>query len=164
MTHVNHLGFRNFHSPGWVTSFITVFFSIGSLDLFHDLPKPHRFFSSNSVELGAGLALDSAPPVPAEVPVEEYGIWQLSEQQWGVIISMRWSSMSCFFVLGAWDSNIPIFTAAAFNYTPYAAGSFIALGGIATLPFLLASIKPVYVGLSQASNEFIQQWPYLFTA
>jgi MFS family permease len=49
--------------------------------------------------------------------------------------------MSCFFVLGAWDSNIPIFTAAAFNYTPYAAGNFIALGGIATLPFLLASVR-----------------------
>jgi MFS family permease len=49
--------------------------------------------------------------------------------------------MSCFFVLSSWDSNIPIFTAAAFNYSPYAAGNFIALGGIATLPFLLASVR-----------------------
>ncbi|KAJ6525126.1 major facilitator superfamily domain-containing protein [Mycena capillaripes] len=133
--------FNGYTGPGWVTSFITVLFSIASSYLFQDLPKPHRFFSSNSVELGAGLALDAAPPVPAEVPIEEYGIWQLSRQQWGVIISMCWSSMSCFFVLAAWDSNIPIFTATAFNYTPYAAGNFIALGGIATLPFLLASVR-----------------------
>ncbi|KAJ7318204.1 major facilitator superfamily domain-containing protein [Mycena albidolilacea] len=133
--------FNGYTSSGWVTSFITVFFTIASLYLFEDLPKPHRVFSSNSVELGAASALASAPPVPAEVPVEQYGIWQLSGQQWGVIISMCWSSMSCFFVLSSWDSNIPIFTAAAFNYTPYAAGNFIALGGIATLPFLLASVR-----------------------
>ncbi|KAJ7312260.1 hypothetical protein DFH08DRAFT_1044755 [Mycena albidolilacea] len=98
--------------------------------LFEDLPKPHRIFSSNSVELGAASALASAPPVAAEVPVEQYGIWQLSGQQWGVIISMCWSSMSCFFVLSRWDFNISIFTPAAFNHTPYAAGNFIALGGI----------------------------------
>ncbi|KAF7356112.1 hypothetical protein MVEN_00941600 [Mycena venus] len=133
--------FNGYTSPGWVTSFITVFFTIASLYLFEDLPKPHRFFSSNSIELGAGSAPASAPPVPDEVPVEQYGIWQLSGQQWGVIISMCWSSMSCFFILGSWESNIPIFTAAAFNYTPYAAGNFIALGGIATLPFLLASVR-----------------------
>ncbi|KAJ7908634.1 hypothetical protein B0H13DRAFT_2496163 [Mycena leptocephala] len=35
----------------------------------------------------------------------------------------------------------PSSPAAAFNYTPYAAGNFIALGGIATLPFLLASVR-----------------------
>jgi hypothetical protein len=49
--------------------------------------------------------------------------------------------MSCFFILGSWEANIPVFTAAAFNYTPYAAGNFIALGGIATVPFLLASVR-----------------------
>jgi hypothetical protein len=48
--------------------------------------------------------------------------------------------MSCFFILGSWESNIPIFTAAAFNYILYVAGNFIALGGIATLPCLLPSV------------------------
>jgi len=133
--------FNGYTSPGWVTSLVTLFFTIASLYLFEDLPKPHRFFSSNSVELGASSAAAPTSAVPAEVPVEQYGIWQLNRQQWGVIISMCWSSMSCFFILGSWESNIPIFTAAAFNYTPYAAGNFIALGGIATLPFLLASVR-----------------------
>jgi MFS family permease len=105
--------------------------------LFQDLPKPHRLSNFNSVELGAS----SAPTDPAEIPIEQYGIGQLTMPQWGVIISMCWTSMSCFFILGSWESNIPIFTAAAFNYTPYAAGNFIALGGIATLPFLLASVR-----------------------
>jgi MFS family permease len=49
--------------------------------------------------------------------------------------------MSFFFILASWESNIPIFTAVAFNYTPYAAGNFIALGGITTVPFLLASVR-----------------------
>ncbi|KAJ7221105.1 hypothetical protein C8J57DRAFT_1254115 [Mycena rebaudengoi] len=134
-------------SPGWVTSSITVFFSIASSYLFEDLPKPHPFFSSNSVGLGADSALASSPPVPAGVPVEQYGIWQLSGQQWGVI-------SPCFFILGSWDSNIPIFTAAAFNYTPYAAGNFIALGGIATLPFLRVAIF-IWSGIGVPRNPLM---------
>ncbi|KAJ7869536.1 membrane transporter [Mycena leptocephala] len=133
------VGFSN--QSRMVTSFITVFFTIASLYLFEDLPKPHRFFSSNSPELGAGTTPTSASPARAEVPAEQYGIRQLSRQQWGVIISMCWSSMSFFFILASWESNIPIFTAVAFNYTPYAAGNFIALGGITTVPFLLASVR-----------------------
>ncbi|KAJ7923458.1 major facilitator superfamily domain-containing protein [Mycena leptocephala] len=129
--------FNGYTSPGWVTAAFTLCFAIASMYLFQDLPKPHRLSNSNSVELGAS----SAPADPAEIPIEQYGIGQLTMPQWGVIISMCWTSMSCFFILGSWESNIPIFTAAAFNYTPYAAGNFIALGGIATLPFLLASVR-----------------------
>ncbi|KAJ7227876.1 major facilitator superfamily domain-containing protein [Mycena haematopus] len=133
--------FNGYTSPGWVTSLVTLLFMIGSLYLFKDLPKPHRLFVSNSVELGPEPAL-AAPAAPTEVAaVEHYGIWQLTSQQWGVICSMCWASMSCFFILGSWEANIPIFTAVAFNYTPYAAGNFIALGGIATIPFLLASVR-----------------------
>jgi hypothetical protein len=110
---------------------------IASLYLFKDVPKPHRVPSSNSVE-GAGAAPTSASGTPAEVPIS---VGQLTRQQWGVIVAMCWTSMSCFFILGSWEANIPVFTAAAFNYTPYAAGNFIALGGIATVPFLLASVR-----------------------
>ncbi|KAJ6605330.1 hypothetical protein DFH09DRAFT_1300063 [Mycena vulgaris] len=39
------------------------------------------------------------------------------------------------------DITIPVFTAVAFDYSPYAAGNFIALGGIATVPFLLVSVR-----------------------
>ncbi|KAJ6481079.1 major facilitator superfamily domain-containing protein [Mycena sanguinolenta] len=136
--------FNGYTSPGWVTSLTTLFFMVGSLYLFKDVPKPERIVVSNPVELGAGSAEPApvTPSTPADVSaVEQYGIWQLTGPQWGVIFSMCWASMSCFFILGSWEANIPIFTAVAFNYTPYAAGNFIALGGIATIPFLLASVR-----------------------
>ncbi|KAF7370172.1 hypothetical protein MSAN_00647700 [Mycena sanguinolenta] len=136
--------FNGYTSPGWVTSLVTLFFMIGSLYLFEDVPKSQRIAFSNPVELGAASA-ESAPatPVaPAEVAADEqYGIWQLTRPQWGVIFSMCWVSMSCYFILGSWEANIPIFTAVAFNFTPYAAGNFIALGGVAIIPFLLASVR-----------------------
>ncbi|KAJ7736585.1 major facilitator superfamily domain-containing protein [Mycena maculata] len=133
--------FNGYTSPGWVTSTFWLIFAIASTYLFHDLPKPHRLFSSNSVELGASAAPTSPANAPVDVHPAEYGIGELTLRQWGVIISMCWSSMSCFFILGSWEANIPVFTAGAFNYTPYAAGNFIALGGIATIPFLLASVR-----------------------
>ncbi|KAJ6559952.1 hypothetical protein B0H19DRAFT_1069665 [Mycena capillaripes] len=43
--------------------------------------------------------------------------------------------MTCFFILDSWEVNISVFTAAAFNYSPYAVGNFIALGGVATIPY-----------------------------
>ncbi|KAJ7648656.1 major facilitator superfamily domain-containing protein [Mycena polygramma] len=124
--------FNGYTSPGWVTASFTLFFALASMYLFHDLPKPHRLFISDSVELGTATA-------PASAPAEQHSISQFTVREWGVIASMCWTSMSCFFILGSWESNIPIFTAHAFNYSPYAAGNFIALGGIATLPFLLLS-------------------------
>ncbi|KAJ6478064.1 major facilitator superfamily domain-containing protein [Mycena vitilis] len=123
--------FNGYTSPGWVTASFTLFFALASMYLFRDLPKPHRLFTSNSAELGTATA----------PPVEQQSISELTLREWGVIASMCWTAMSCFFILGSWESNIPIFTAHAFNYSPYAAGNFIALGGIATLPFLLLSVR-----------------------
>lgn len=48
--------------------------------------------------------------------------------------------MACFFNLGAWEANIPVFTGAALNYSPFAAGNLIALGGVCTFPFLIANV------------------------
>ncbi|KAJ7148554.1 membrane transporter [Mycena crocata] len=131
--------FNGYTSPGWVTSSCWLFFAIASTYLFHDLPKPHRFFSTTSAAAELG-----AVPTPASLVTPHEGklsLSQITRSQWGVIASMCWTSMSCFFILGSWESNIPVFTAAAFGYTPYAAGNFIALGGIATLPFLLLSVR-----------------------
>ncbi|KAF7303575.1 hypothetical protein MIND_00586800 [Mycena indigotica] len=131
------IGFKNnvfngFTSTGWVTAAFTVIFAVWSFRLFQDVPKPTRISDQASLE---------APPV-APHP-DDYGFTQLSLQQWGVLFSMCWASMTCFFILGSWEANIPIFTASApaFHYSPYAAGNFIALGGIATLPFLLANVR-----------------------
>ena len=58
---------------------------------------------------------------------------------------MCWFAMTCFFILGAWESNIPVFTgsdapANPFHFSPFAAGNLIALGGACTIPFLLLNL------------------------
>ena len=58
---------------------------------------------------------------------------------------MCWFAMTCFFILGAWEANIPVFTASPsplspFDFSPFAAGNLIALGGAATFPFLFLNV------------------------
>ncbi|KAJ6463135.1 membrane transporter [Mycena vitilis] len=118
--------FNGYTSPGWVTASFTSCFAILSMCLFKDVPK------RPSGEDPAG------PVVPHP---EDYGFRQLTTTQWGIIVSMCWDAMTCFFILGAWEANIPIFTASVFHYSPYAAGNFIGLGGVATIPFLLANVR-----------------------
>jgi TRAP-type C4-dicarboxylate transport system permease small subunit len=59
--------------------------------------------------------------------------------QWGVAVCMCWFAMTSFFILGAWESNLPVFGADTpkFHWSPFAAGNFIALGGITAFPFLI---------------------------
>lgn len=45
-------------------------------------------------------------------------------------------------VLGAWESNIPVFGSSGnpLHFSPFGAGNFIALGGITTFPFLIMNL------------------------
>ncbi|CAK5283418.1 unnamed protein product [Mycena citricolor] len=119
--------FNGYTSPGWVTAFVTLLFATVALCLFQDVGKPQQ----SGAENGAA----------ADPPRSDGSLKDLTREQWGVIASMCWTAMTCFFVLGSWESNIPIFTAVSLGYSPYAAGNFIALGGVATLPFLLLNIR-----------------------
>ncbi|KZT01892.1 MFS general substrate transporter [Laetiporus sulphureus 93-53] len=70
---------------------------------------------------------------------------RMSAAQWGVTATMCWFAMTCFFILGAWEANIPVFTESnlrvnPFHFSPSAAGNLIALGGICTIPFLLVNL------------------------
>ncbi|KAJ7700707.1 membrane transporter [Mycena rosella] len=132
--------FNGYTSPGWTTAGFWLVFGLASTYIFKDLPKPHRSSDFNAVELAAG-ALPTPPRASPDPQTQNISFRQINTRQWGVIISMCWLSMSCFFILGSWESNIPVFTAVAFNYNPYNAGNFIALGGIAVLPFLLVSVR-----------------------
>lgn len=69
----------------------------------------------------------------------------MSAGQWGITATMCWFAMTCFFILGAWEANLPVFTGSdsplsPFHFSPFAAGNLIALGGACTFPFLLANV------------------------
>lgn len=71
--------------------------------------------------------------------------WRMTAAQWGVTATMCWFAMTCFFILGAWESNIPVFTGSEsslspFHFSPFAAGNLIALGGVCTFPFLFLNL------------------------
>lgn len=73
-------------------------------------------------------------------------IRHMSAPQWGVTATMCWFAMTCFFILGAWEANIPVFTdsdspLSPFHFSPFAAGNLIALGGACTFPFLLLNVS-----------------------
>lgn len=69
----------------------------------------------------------------------------MTRPQLGVTVTMCWFAMTCFFILGAWEANIPVFTSSdspmnPFHFSPFAAGNLIALGGVCTFPLLLANL------------------------
>lgn len=135
--------FNGFTSPGWVIAAAWVVFFTASILLFKDVRilrrsnipiTPLSEPSANNVDSPALLAAFQSDEI------HEEDNHHISLRQWGVIITMMWYAMTCFFILGAWESNIPVFTAELFNYNPYNAGNFIALGGITTFPFLVLNV------------------------
>ncbi|KAJ7758657.1 major facilitator superfamily domain-containing protein [Mycena metata] len=125
--------FNGFTSPGWITSSIWLLFTVAIALLFRDLPAPLNPNTSEAIELGPMPLPTQPPPAPQDSP--------LTRRQYATIFTMCYASAACFFILGSFQFAIPIYTAVEFGYSPYAAGNFIALGGIATLPFLLASVR-----------------------
>lgn len=96
----------------------------------------------------AGPSTSVAPTMSAsaeaiEVPLESR--MRMSWAQIGVTATMCWFAMACFFILGAWEANIPVFTSSnsmlnPFHFNPTASGDLIALGGVCTIPFLLVNL------------------------
>ena len=123
--------FNGMTSPGWVMSVIWILFWILSTQIFKDVPIRSQ---RESYELSQTNQTQNESQSPAERQ-------QVTPQQWGVIICMCYYAMTCFFILGSWEANIPVFTAQALDYSPYRAGNFIALGGIAAFPFLILNVR-----------------------
>lgn len=127
--------FNGVTSPGWVIAIIWMMFWGLSNLIFQDVP-PQRL-SAQSIELSTTtLANDQIQT--EQIPKST--LREITLPQWGVIVCMCYYSMTCFFMLGSWEANIPVFTAHALGYSPYNAGNFIALGGIASVPFLLLNV------------------------
>lgn len=90
-------------------------------------------------------SVEAEPESPSDVSAPTAPVLRMTRAQWGVAVTMCWFAMTCFFILGAWESNIPVFTSSdapanPFHFSPFAAGNMIALGGACTIPFLLLNL------------------------
>lgn len=121
--------FNGFTSPGWVMATTWAVFWVISNVLFEDVQTQQEV-----IQLGPRVQ-STLESDPAESTIS------LSARQWGVIICMCYYAMTCFLILASWESNIPVFTASALGYSPFRAGNFIALGGLASFPFLLLNVR-----------------------
>ncbi|KAH9075753.1 MFS general substrate transporter [Lactarius deliciosus] len=155
--------FNGYTSPGWVMAVVWLIFWAVVAVLFEDVPRrdsdslsladrqpssieeqaPPRRSSSEGMDTQAAfLPLNPTHTSPPSQPADtsEDAPTRISPRQWAVTATMCWFAMTCFFVLGAWESNIPIFSARAFGASPFVAGNLIALGGVCTFPFMFANV------------------------
>ena len=145
--------------PAWIMIGIWIIFWVAVREWFEDVPRVHSSTSVRMQQIRQGQTGDvqseSTDPVEQHTPAPSFRM--ISRDQWGIILTMCWFAMTCFFILGAWESNIPVFSAPqtqhdssppppspesklSLNFSPFAAGNFIALGGLATFPFLVLSL------------------------
>ncbi|RDB16989.1 hypothetical protein Hypma_002670 [Hypsizygus marmoreus] len=131
--------FNGLTSPGWLFAIIWAIYFVANGVFFKDIrpspTHPHDISSpptSHEPEVSISSPSTSFDDTEYRRPT--------SLRQWGVIALMMWYAMTCFLVLGAWESNIPVYTEAIFGYDPFRAGNFIALGGVATFPFLILNV------------------------
>ena len=153
----DRLVFNGFTSPGWLMAAAWLLFW-GAVTLFFE-DVPETVPATGSLHTG-GIELQSPQPQvqtqPTDLPspqlsrptsfsrdIDERDQFVLGPSQWGVIITMCWFAMTCFFILGSWEANIPIFAASresSLGYSPYKSGNLIAIGGATTFPLLFANI------------------------
>lgn len=91
------------------------------------------------------VQVNQVPTANVEIAAPEPERFRMTAPQWGVTATMCWFAMTCFFILGAWEANIPVFTGSdsplsPFHFSPFAAGNLIALGGACTFPFLFLNL------------------------
>ena len=133
--------FNGLTSPGWIMALVFIMAWVASAIMFEDVPRRVPATQDQAIELSpTSSSHQHVAPTPT--------LRSLGWQQWGVIACMCWYAMTCFLILGAWEANLPIFTATSvaeggsgMGYSPYNAGNFLALGGLVTLPFLLLNVR-----------------------
>lgn len=125
--------FNGYTSPGWVMACVYAVFWIIIALYFEDV-------SGVSSQTTSSLPLRVVhAPRPSH---DEQGGTLFTRATCGVVFCMCWFAMLCFFILGSWEANLPVFGAVTpdLRWSPFSAGNFIALGGITAFPFLLANI------------------------
>lgn len=99
----NNSIFNGYTGPGWVMAGVWLAFWAASTVLFKDIQPNDQSHSSSSIQMSV------LPPPSTARP----SLFQLSKRQWGVMATMCWFAMTCFFILGAWESNIPVFASSS---------------------------------------------------
>lgn len=160
--------FNGYTSPSWLMAGVWIVFWMFAAVLFEDVPSEPQ--ASEDMELSSITAvprvgasagetaskLDDTLEPEVRVVEEQNSSMEpqlvastrsriMTGAQWGVTATMCWFSMTCFFVLGAWEANVPVFTGSnsplsPFHFSPFAAGNLIALGGACTFPFLFVNV------------------------
>ena len=165
------LVFNGFTSPGWLMAAVWLVFW-GAVTLFFEDVKDAvpgtRLAHTSEIELGSHPQEKSTDPSSPQLSrptssqdIDEKEEFILGLSQWGVIITMSWFAMTCFFILGSWEANIPIFAASSessLGYTPFKSGNLIAIGGATIFPLLLANLfvgKMVQDRVTLATGSFI---------
>ncbi|TEB25011.1 MFS general substrate transporter [Coprinellus micaceus] len=140
--------FNGFTSPGWIMAGVWLIFWICVALFFEDVPKEPAPLPAPVLQETEKLS-EKANGGEVTVTTVKKDSESLNSEtfsmtwgQWGVVACMCWFAMTCFFILGAWESNLPVFGADESNlhWSPFAAGNFIALGGVAAFPFLLLNM------------------------
>lgn len=161
--------FNGFTSPGWIMAVVWLIFWAAVALFFEDVPSRDSNSSSCMHRAPLSTEERTPPPAPSRRSSSEGVVTQaahlpspsspkhsypplrpadtsgdtpmsISPRQWAVTATMCWFAMTCFFVLGAWEANIPVFSAWAFGASPFVAGNLIALGGACTFPFMFANV------------------------
>lgn len=160
--------FNGYSSPGWVMAAVWAVFWLVVGTVFEDVPPASSPPSSSPPEIELVpmpmSAKDEPQPLPAgsestplsmsnapsqssrtNLASDNEETFKMTAGHWGVTATMCWFAMTCFFILGAWEANIPVFTGSdsplsPFHFSPTAAGNLIALGGACTFPFLLLNV------------------------
>ena len=168
----DRLVFNGFTSPGWLMAVVWLLFW-GAVTLFFEdvqgtIPRT-RLSHPTGIELEPSpaqvtqeeLANPSSRPTSPPRDTDRRGDFVLCLSHWGVIITMSWFAMTCFFILGSWEANIPTFaasSASSLGYSPFKSGNLIAIGGAITFPLLLANIfvgKMIQDRMTLAAGSFI---------
>jgi len=169
----DRLIFNGFTSPGWLMAAVWLLFWGAVTLFFEDVQEATQMVShASEIELQTPRLqpqeqpTDPPPPQlsqPTSPPqdIDEREKFVLGPSHWGVIITMSWFAMTCFFILGSWEANIPIFAASSessLRYSPFKSGNLIAIGGATIFPLLLANIfvgKRVQDRMTLAAGSFI---------
>ncbi|KAE9410625.1 MFS general substrate transporter [Gymnopus androsaceus JB14] len=112
-----------------------------SIELEEKTPVQLMETSNSDNAVASGTSFPIMPPrslsPPHELPNDKLGY-----SQWASVICICYFAALSFFVLGAWEANIPVFGAAnpSLNFSPFSAGNFLAIGALGCFPFFILNL------------------------